>query len=136
MTWARKVMLYLWGCLLGTIILFFSWKYFKPDVPIPSWLPTSVIMDRINRHPLQKTEKAVCLLNCYKINETEVMNVLAQKDIDYSSSEKTKKPWPIYYFSGKTTTNQMLYLKIEVQDSLASTIVDIKMDSIACPCTQ
>ncbi len=135
MTWARKVMLYLWGCLIGTILLVFSWVYFKPDVPIPSWLPASILVDRINKFPLNKSEKAQCLVACYNITDEELLNLIKEKDVDYKASEKTKKPWPIYYFNGIINGNLKTQLKIEVGDTLAATLIDLKIDSVAnCNC--
>ncbi|OFY88642.1 MAG: hypothetical protein A3K10_12970 [Bacteroidetes bacterium RIFCSPLOWO2_12_FULL_31_6] len=137
MTWARKLMLYLWGALIGTTLMFFSWFYFKPNIPIPSWLPASILMDRINKFPLNKPDKIKCLLNCYNISDTELMEIIEQKGVDYKNSEKNKKPWPVYYFNGKTKGNHKMQLKIEVADTLAATLVDIKIDSVAsCNCGQ
>lgn len=127
-------MLYLWGCLLGTILLFLSWKFFKPALPIPSWLPASLVVDRINKYHLIQTEKLQCFLNCYKITEAEILNIINQKDIDYKNSDVRKKPWPSYNFSGTTTDNRNMQICVEVPDSLPATIIEVKMDSVMCNC--
>ena len=134
MSFARRLMLYLWGCLIGTILMYVSWKYFLPEKAIPSWLPASLLVDRINKFPLQKSEKAKCLLQCYHITDDEINEIIKQKNIDYKNSERTRKPWPVFYFMGTTNNKQKIQLNIEVPDTLTATLLDMKIDTINCSC--
>lgn len=103
-------------------------------MPIPSWLPASLVVDRINKYHLSQTEKLQCLLRCYKITEAELLNIINQKNIDYKNSDVRKKPWPSYKFRGTTTDNRNVQICIEVPDSLPATIVEVKMEAVSCNC--
>jgi hypothetical protein len=117
-SFARRAAIYLVGVFLGVMIL---------GRALPSTFPGSIILDRIEKYGLNKTDSAKALLSHYEISDEELMEIIQEKDIDFKKSEKTKKPWPVYYFKGENKYDKKLEFWVEVPDTMKSTLIRVRL---------
>lgn len=132
MNTARRIRLFVFGVVLGSIIMYFF--VFKDRNVYKS--PGEVIHGKLQEHPLEYSKHAQCRMRCRGISEDEVKAILQNGDINYNKSEVHDKPCPSYAIEGKSADGQELRIVFAACDSVTKvvTAIDLGLEQDTCSC--
>ena len=115
--------------LLPLFVLLFSLTACEP--PTANEPPTG----QATIPPLIYTKHARCRMDCRKVDESEVVEILQQNNINHKKSKTSDKPCPSFAYEGISHDNQ--YLRIVVakceQNWKVVTCIDLETD-YSCSC--
>ena len=122
---------------IAIIASIYSWKILnsKKDNNPPTITEVVKISPKnepFNRNPakLIVSKHAACRMDCRKIDEQEIREILQNGTINWSKSEPNNKPDPKYAVEGVTSDNQKV--RIVFADSpkglVVVTVIDLKTD--------
>lgn len=132
MNTARRIRLFVFGVVLGSIVMYFL--VFKNRNVYKS--PSEVIHGKLQSQPLQLSLKAQCTMRCYAISESEIKEILINSEVNYPKSKVHEKPCPTYALEGKTSTGKNLSIVFAECDSLTKVLsaMDLGISSDTCNC--
>ncbi|HXC03993.1 MAG TPA: DUF4258 domain-containing protein, partial [Bacteroidia bacterium] len=106
MNLARRLQLYLFGFVLGGIIVYFGIMKNRPDGALTSWLPTNRIIMQLDTNKMVLTKHAQCRMLCRGITQEEIKDVIKHGEVNFSKSEVHATPCPKYAMEGNTKDGQ------------------------------
>lgn len=81
------------------------------------------------------TKHALCRMDCRKIDESEVKEILEKGNINYSKSDPASRPDPKYALEGTTRDNQRVRIVFASSESRVVVITVIDLDTEwSCDC--
>jgi hypothetical protein len=90
MDFSRRLRLFLFGVVLGSVIMYF---YVLKDRNIYK-TPKDVLKEKLLHFPLQLSTKAICQIECNKLDTAKLRKVWKNATIDFSLSKVNEKPCP------------------------------------------
>lgn len=132
MNTARRIRLFVFGVVLGSLVMYFL--VFKNRNVYKS--PSEVIHGKLMSHAMQLSLKAQCNMQCYHISESEIKEILIQSEVNYSKSKVHEKPCPFYALEGKTSKGRNLRVEFAECDSLTKVLsaMDLSITGDTCHC--
>ena len=115
---SRRIGLYFFGLMMGTVLVY---SMFKGRVP--SWLPESVILENLQKHPISYTDLAICQIDCLNLSKKEVETALVSGNVVFNKSKVHNKPCPHYLLQLKTSKGHSIEYVFESCDSSSSLIL-------------
>jgi hypothetical protein len=112
MDFSRRLRLFLIGVVLGSVIMYF---YVLKDRNIYK-SPKEVIKEKLIHLPLQLSSKALCQVNCSKLDTLKLRKLWKEAEIDFSKSKTSEKPCPIYYITLSAGFDKTTILNCSVCD--------------------
>lgn len=131
MDFSRRLRLFLIGVVLGSVIMYF-WVLKDKNI---YKMPKDVIKEKLLHLPLQLTSKAKCQVECNNIDTSNLRKIWKDAEIDFSLSQVSQKPCPIYHLSFKQNSSKIKILKCSVCDEFA-VLQEIIEDKDTCNCKQ
>ena len=127
---SRRIGLYFFGLLMGSVMVYSMFKG-----RMPSWLPESVVLENLQKHPLSYTDLANCQLECLSLSKKEVETALVSGNVVFNKSKVHNKPWPYYLVELKNAKNSYTEFVFENCDT-SSTLIFIQShpDINKCNC--
>lgn len=109
---------------MGLIFVYFLFK----NRDLPTWLPQSVILEKLQNNPLIYTKHANCRMNCRHIDKTEIEQILKTGKVNFKKSKVHDKPCPSYALEGITDDGQTVRIVFAACDSITKvvTAIDLK----------
>ena len=129
---ARRIRLFVFGVVLGSIIMYFF--VFKDRNIYKS--PGEVIHGKLQEHRLEYSKHATCRMACRNISESEVKEILQYGEVNYSKSQVHDKPCASYALEGKSSDGQQLRIVFAACDSVTKVItaIDLGLEKDTCSC--
>ena len=129
---SRRIRLFVFGVLLGSIIMYML--VFKNRNVYKS--PGEVIHGKLQSQPLSYTKHAQCRMQCRNISESEIKEILLQGEVNYDKSQVHDKPCPSYALEGKTADGQQVRIVFAQCDSVTKVItaIDLGLENEDCKC--
>jgi len=85
--------------------------------------------------PLVYTKHARCRMDCRQVDESEVMEILAQNNINPKKSKTSDKPCPSYAYEGISHDKQHLRIVVAKCDKNWKVVTCIDLDTdYSCSC--
>lgn len=122
----RRFKLYFLGVFLGLTLVYFFFK----DRALPTWLPKSVILKKLQNNPLIYTKHANCRMNCRQISRTEVQQILETGKVVFNKSRVHDKPCPTYALEGVTDDGQTVRIVFAACDSTTKVVTAIDLTAV------
>lgn len=129
MDFSRRLRLFLVGIVLGSIIMYF---YVLKDRNIYK-MPKDVIKEKLLHFPLQLSTKALCQVECNKLDTAKLRKAWKEADIDFSLSKVNEKPCPIYQITLKPAIGETRILMCSVCDEFI-VLQEILETNVSCQC--
>ncbi|MBI3501217.1 MAG: DUF4258 domain-containing protein [Bacteroidetes bacterium] len=134
MTTGKRIRLYLFGFLIGCVLVYFILLRGKNR---SYWLPENRIKEQMLKGNLIYSEHAKCRMKCRNITEEEVKEILKKGSVNFSESHPHDSPCPSYAFDGKTSAGKNERIVFSSCDTLTTKVVtainlDSKKDSCEC----
>jgi hypothetical protein len=129
MDFSRRLRLFLFGIVLGSVIMYF---YVLKDRNIYK-MPKDVIKEKLLHFPLQLSTKSQCQVDCNNIDTASFRKAWASGDIDFSLSKVNEKPCPIYHITLKGSTDSLKTLMCSVCDDFV-VLQEIVESKSNCDC--
>jgi hypothetical protein len=95
MDFSRRLRLFLFGVVLGSVIMYF---YVLKGRNIYK-TPKDVLKEKLLHFPLQLSTKAICQIECNKLDTSKLRKVWKNATIDFSLSKVNEKPCPTYHIT-------------------------------------
>ncbi len=132
MNTSRRIRLFVFGVLLGSIIMYFF--VFKNRNVYKS--PSEVIHGKLQSQHLEYSKHALCRMKCRNISESEVKEILLNGEVNYSKSQVHDKPCPSYALEGKTSDGQTVRIVFAECDAVTKVItaIDLGLANDSCNC--
>ena len=130
MTFGYRIKLYLFGFLIGLLILAFILKGKSCAGP------SDLKLQELTFQNLQVSEKAACKLNCLNLKESEIKTLL-NKDfkVNFEKSEPRANPFGKYFLERKKTGSTDFSFVIEDRDTLSVLMeVNLPKNLSTCDC--
>jgi hypothetical protein len=129
---ARRIRLFVFGVILGSIIMYFF--VFKDRNIYKS--PSEVIHGKLQSHELVYTKHASCRMRCRGISESEVKAILLNGEVNYKKSQVHDKPCPSYAFEGITEDGQNVRIVFAECENVTKVItaIDLGSEKESCSC--
>jgi hypothetical protein len=116
---------------MGTflVIFFFNGR----SSALTNWLPNNRVLYRLQVSPSSISDKAMCQLECLKMDTSAVRVMKENGDVNFSKSN-TEGPVMLYYID-HTFDASDVQMQFEVRDS-SNTLVDVKAmnSAVSCDC--
>ena len=130
---ARRVRIYLFGFILGCIIVYSSLIKDRTK-ELLGWLPSARIITELSQNEIKKSNLTDCKLKCLNLGESFIPLIFEEGDVDFSRSRPKEKPRQ--YLVELKKQNELFEIYIYVMDS-TTIIKDIIMpeheNSCNCP---
>jgi len=99
-------------------------------------MPGSLKLEELNYQKLEYTKHAQCRMECRKISETEIKQLLTSGKINYDKSNVHDTPCGTYAVEGVTKEGKNLRIIIADCDTISRvvTTIDLKMENDSCEC--
>ena len=126
----RRFKLFFIGVSLGLVLIFtlFRNRY-------PTWLPQSVIIEKLQRNPLFYTNHAKCRMKCRNIDNSEVEYILKTGKVNFKKSKVRNKPCKTYALEGTTSDGQNVRIVFASCDSITKVVTAIDLgNKYDCDC--
>ena len=132
MNTARRIRLFVFGVLLGSIVMYFF--VFKDRNVYKS--PSEVIHGKLQSQHLVYSKHAQCRMQCRNISESEVKDILLNGEVNYKKSQVHDKPCPSYALEGKTADGQTIRVVFAECDTVTKVItaIDLGTEKDDCDC--
>lgn len=134
MTTGQRIRLYGFGFILGCVMVYFM--LFKGENRT-QWLPENRVKAQVDKSTFIFSEHAKCIMECKKITEEEVREVLKNGDVNFSESDTRGVPCPSYAIEG-TSHNKKLRVLVTIfeRDSTAeiTTAINMEAGKDTCKC--
>ena len=134
MTTGQRIRLYGFGFVLGCVMVYFM--LFKGENRT-QWLPENRVKAQVHKSIFTFSEHAKCIMECKKITEEEVREVLKNGDVNFSESDTRGVPCPSYAIEG-TSHNKKLRVLVTIfeRDSTAeiTTAINMEAGNDTCKC--
>ena len=133
MKFSRRLMLFGFGVLLGTLLsaFFFSGR----TNVLTGWLPNARILARLNETKLLLKDKSVkCKFDCLHINSKDLACILTDGDVLFSESKTNQEP-KLYVVYAAPKDSEPFKIIFSAEDT-TSTIVDVSLalEDRVCNC--
>jgi hypothetical protein len=92
----RRIRLYLFGFLLGGIIVWFGIMKKRPDDALTSWLPKNRILMQLDTNKISISPLIQNKLQCQGLQSENFQSLIKTGDVNFSQSGVHDKPWPKY----------------------------------------
>ncbi|MDQ3191135.1 MAG: hypothetical protein M3Q58_06050 [Bacteroidota bacterium] len=131
MNFVTRLFKFLIGFLIGSTLVYFLLIKDR-DRNLRGWLPSERVSQEILEQELKISSKAICQLQCLKIPQESLKNIIEEAKVNFSESQVRKEPCPIYLFQtdikeGKTN--------LEIQKCKDySTLLNIQVEDMQCDC--
>lgn len=116
MTFKNRLLLYGFGFIVGSIIVYFIWT--KKDATF-DYLPEARVLKNIQTKELHASIPAKISFVGFRIDSTALSTLISKGKVDFSKSETKTEPCKTYWISTHYN-NQKLALIIENCDSIAT----------------
>ena len=129
---ARRVKLFAFGAIFGSIIMYFL--VFKDRNIYKS--PSEVIHGKLQSQHIEYTRHAECRMKCRNISDTEVREILKIGEVNYAKSQVHDTPCPSYALEGKTSDGQNVRIVFAMCDNATKVItaIDLGTEHDDCAC--
>lgn len=108
---SRRLKYYGLGFGLGLIVV---WATLLKDRDRAAWLPEGRILEFLEEVEMDISDKALCQLNCYKIDTTMFDQTFWEKaKVDFKKSSVKRKPCPEHYIESTLADGRNISLYIE-----------------------
>jgi len=128
----RRFKTYLIGFGLGLLIVYVIFG----DRELNSWVPQKRILTAIDSSEVEISKRALCMMNCLKLEEEEWKNIQKNAKVDFSESNTRRKPCPIYRlhapYQGKSY--QLLWEVCEKREKVK--LLNISEKGANCHCEE
>ena len=116
MQFKNRLLLYGFGFILGSIVVFFIWN--KKDASF-DYMPEARVLKNIHSKKLITSNAVKLILTKYQIDSLSLTNLLNNSEIDFNKSNTKSIPCKTYWVNTIYNT-QKLSLIIENCDSIAT----------------
>jgi len=115
MAFLRRLLLYLVGVGLGSVLVYYM---LLQDRDMGTWLPKTVIKEKIMRAEWLWSEKTLCQLECFGVDSSIIRNWINTAEIDLSKSEVHDVECPNYFLlDDDANLHNLASMIIQVCDS-------------------
>lgn len=129
MKFGRRLRLYIFGVLIGSVLVFF---FFEGRLKsLTNWMPNNRVLYRLQESPSTISDKALCQLNCFDLDTSAVRIIKTTGDVDFTNSQT--KSEPMVYLIEETINSDLIQMEFEVRDS-SNTLTNVRMPEIAGRC--
>jgi hypothetical protein len=127
---AKRLFLYLVGFFLGSVLVYIL--FFKDKSR--SFFPSAIVLDTLQSSSMEIDKKAECVLSCYHIHASDIKEMLAEGEVNFSESSPREKPKK-YVVEVETREGNELKLTFELSPS-ASRLISVKDpgNKLSCNC--
>lgn len=125
---AKRLFLYLIGFFLGSVLVYFLFFRDKSR----SFFPSAIVLDTLQSKELTIEKKAECFLSCYRINRSNIKELLAEGEVNFSESSPRETPKK-YVVEVETPEGTELKLSFELSVS-ASRLISVSAPDNKLPC--
>jgi hypothetical protein len=130
--WAPYVII-----LVLAIVLFFVKRYKQDDTTRPKTTGKKEDVKTVNRNRgfdrrvsyLEYTEHAKCRMQCRKITQVEVEEIMKEGKINYAKSDVNDHPCPTYALEGVTSDQQRVRIVFAQCDFKTKVVTSIDLDT-------
>jgi hypothetical protein len=129
MSFSRRLRLFLFGVVLGSVLMYF-WVLKDKNI---YKMPKGVIREKLAKMPLKMTTKASCQLACMQIDTASLRKAWKEAGIDFGLSKTNNKPCPRYYISFDPAFKNIKALNCTICEDFAvlENVIE-PVDSCAC----
>ena len=126
----RRLKFYVFGFLIGALAVNIIFK------GRACRLPGTLKLEELQSQTLQYTEHAQCRMQCRKISEEEVRQLLKEGKINYGKSNVHDVPCATYAIEGATKIHAKVRVIIADCDSVSKvvTTIDLTSEKDSCNC--
>jgi hypothetical protein len=127
----RRLRFFGFGIILGCLV---SYVMLIRGKNLSFWMPSQRVLGKLSHSKLKITDTALCKMKCLHINETEIKQLLADGDVNFSESKVHDTKTPIYII--QKDDNKNFRLTVASGDSLA-TVLNVSNGSVlpdTCKC--
>ena len=131
MTFGRRLRLFIFGVLMGSVFVFFV---FNERLHIlTDWLPGNRVLAVLQKSEPLFTEKALCQLACFNLDTADVRIVKTNGNVRFKFSETHVEPKQ--YVVDSKLNNEKVRMTFSISDSLA-TLVNVALPEkvVVCNC--
>ena len=133
MNFSRRIKLFLFGAIIGTLIVYFSLIRGR-DRNLLAWLPKERVLQKLQENELIYTLQANCSMECGNISKAEVQQILMTGEVIFSKSRVKEKPCPVYVVEGKANERSLRILfAVCEQETKMLNAIDLSKES-SCEC--
>ena len=130
----QRIRLYLYGFIIGAVLVYFLLFRGKDRT---FWLPGNRVKEQVDKSTFSFSEHAKCILECKNITEEEVREVLKNGDVNFSESDTHGVPCPSYAIEGISHNKKLrILLTVFERDSTAeiTTAINLESGKDSCKC--
>lgn len=124
---ARRLRIYLFGFILGIILVIFLYGD-KYDI-ITGWTPEKRVLKRLKLTEKEVSDSMQCILDCYNFDDKEWETLYTEGDVNFA--EARKKPYPYYSVS---IHNRLFNLRFLAKDSISVLVGFEGSEKLSCNC--
>ena len=106
----RRIRLYLFGFLLGGLIVWFGIMKKRPDDALTSWLPQNRILMQLDTNRVSISDLAGVNMGCEGLHAEDIKNLIKNGDVNFSKSAVHAFPCPVYAIDTKTADGRHIRL--------------------------
>lgn len=131
MTFFRRLRLYLFGALLGILLVIF---FFGDRLRLlTSWLPNNQVLLRLQMTETLYEPHALCKLECLDLDTADVSSLQKEGDVLFDESDTHSDP--IIYIVDSRIHDKLVRMTFVARDS-TSTLREVEMpyEQISCDC--
>ena len=112
----RRIRLYVFGLLLGILVVKFAYKGKACQ------MPGSAKLEELREQKREFSSQLQCQMNAFAISKEEINNVLHNGKVNFDKSEVRQKPCRIYIVEGKLKGGKNVELLIKDCDTVSNFI--------------
>tara|TARA_Y100001968_G_C18734656_1_gene426110 strand:+ start:65 stop:460 length:396 start_codon:yes stop_codon:yes gene_type:complete len=117
---SRRIGLFFFGLAMGSVMVYSMFKG-----RMPSWLPESVVLEKLQKQTLTYTPFSNCQIACLSISTKDIKSALFSGNVAFNKSKVHNKPCPNYVIESENSLGQQVEYLFESCDS-SSTLVLIQ----------
>jgi hypothetical protein len=109
----RRIRLYVFGLLLGIVVVKFAYKGKACQ------MPGSAKLEELREQKREQSEKFNCEMQQFSISDADVDKVMHNGKVNFEKSEVRQKPCGHYFVEGETKTGSPITFQIDDCDTIS-----------------
>ena len=130
MSMTKRVWLFVFGAVLGSIIMYF---FVLKDRNIYVG-PESIILTKIKEAKLQVSDHAKCRLECQGISGQDIKDLVDHGDVDFGASDVHGKPCKSYIINNEKKEGKAVQATFQFCDTVIILHDVMARENAACNC--
>lgn len=99
----------------------------------PAWTPEGRVLEQMREYPVKISQRAACQLECAKLSNNDILQVLNTAEVLFSESDIRGKEIPEYILEGKGLNGQTLKMKFR-SEQMITKLLELVKPATTCNC--